>query len=107
MISSRLNASEQGELQGAVGAVMGLALMLGPLPMTYLFKVFTDGKAVALPSFISRIVGVDSFLPYYLPGAPFVFGAALSLIALLIFLCVTTKAERDARFTESPSEPQA
>ena len=97
MISSRLNASEQGELQGAVGAVMGLALMLGPLPMTYLFKVFTDGKAVALPSFISRIVGVDSFLPYYLPGAPFIFGAALSLIALLIFLCVTTKAERDAR----------
>ena len=107
MISSRLNASEQGELQGAVGAVMGLALMLGPLPMTYLFKVFTDGKAVALPSFISRIVGVDSFLPYYLPGAPFIFGASLSLIALLIFLCVTTKAERDARFTESPSEPQA
>ena len=87
MISSRLSASEQGELQGAVGAVMGLALMLGPLPMTYLFEKFTTK-------------GSDTL---YLPGAPFIFGAALSFIALIILLIVTTKADRDARFgTDKP-----
>ena len=84
MISSRLSSSEQGELQGAVGAVTGLALMLGPLPMTYLFKKFTE---------------VEKTSALYLPGAPFLFGAVLSLIALTIFLAVTTKADRDARFT--------
>lgn len=104
MMSSRLSASEQGELQGAVGAIMGLALMFGPLPMTYLFKIFTEGKAISPPSFISSLIGTDSFMPYYLPGAPFIFGAGLSLLALIIFLSVTTKAERDARFTEGSAE---
>ena len=89
MISSRLSSSEQGELQGAVGAVTGLALMLGPLPMTYLFKKFTE---------------VEKTSALYLPGAPFLFGAVLSLIALTIFLALTTKADRDARFTaDKPS----
>ena len=92
MISSRLSASEQGELQGAVGSIAGLALMLGPLPMTYLFKKFTAQQ------------GADSI---YLPGAPFVFGAVLSFIALIIFLVVTTKADRDARFTANDPEAEA
>lgn len=92
MVSSRLSASEQGELQGAVGAVAGLALMLGPLPMTYLFRKFTESK------------GSDAI---YLPGAPFIFGALLSLIALIMFLSFTTKAERDARFSYDKDEPEA
>ena len=86
MISSRLSASEQGELQGAVGAITGLSMMLGPLPMTYLFNKFTATK------------GTDAL---YLPGAPFIFGAVLSLIALIIFLSVTNKAERNARFKDN------
>lgn len=86
MISSRLNASEQGELQGAVGAITGLAMMIGPLPMTYLFEKFTATK------------GTDGL---YLPGAPFIFGAGLSVIALILFLSVTSKAERNARFKDN------
>jgi len=84
MISSRLSANEQGELQGAVGAVQGLALMLGPLPMTYLFQKFTQSTN-----------GEQSAI--YLPGAPFIFGCGLSLIALILFLGLTTKADRNLR----------
>lgn len=92
MISKRLSASEQGELQGAIGSIAGLALMLGPLPMTYFFKKFTE------------VEGTEAL---YLPGAPFIFGAGLSVIALIIFLIVTTKADRDARFdTNEPSHAQ-
>jgi len=89
MISTRLSASEQGELQGAIGSVAGLALMLGPLPMTYLFKKFTENK------------GADTL---YLPGAPFVFGAVLSLIALILLVTLTTQTERDAWFKRTENE---
>ena len=65
--------------------------MLGPLPMTYLFRKFTESK------------GSDAI---YLPGAPFIFGALLSLIALIMFLSFTTKAERDARFSYDKDEPE-
>ena len=76
MMSSRLDADEQGELQGAVGAVQGLAMMLGPLPMTYLFQKFTQS---------------DNSAALYLPGAPFIFGAGLSVIALILFVSIACK----------------
>jgi DHA1 family tetracycline resistance protein-like MFS transporter len=76
MMSSRLDADEQGELQGAVGAVQGLAMMLGPLPMTYLFQKFTQS---------------DNSAALYLPGAPFIFGAGLSVIALILFVSIAGK----------------
>jgi len=79
MMSSRLSAKEQGELQGAVGAVQGLALMLGPLPMTYLFQKFTQSNNTSA---------------LYLPGAPFIFGSMLSAIALVLFLSLTSKVDR-------------
>lgn len=82
MMSSRLGKSEQGELQGAIGAMQGLAMMAGPLMMTNIFKHFTQDGA-----------------PLYLPGAPFVFGAGLSMIGLLILFITTTKDERKNRIT--------
>jgi len=93
MISSRLSASEQGELQGAVGAVQGLALMLGPLPMTYLFQKFTQS-------------GNGGQSAIYLPGAPFIFGCGLSLIALILFLSLTSKADRDLRLNREKANEQ-
>jgi len=57
--------------------------------MTYLFRKFTETK------------GTEGL---YLPGAPFIFGAALSLLALILFISFTTKAERDARFTDDQKQ---
>jgi len=42
MMSSRISESEQGELQGAIGAAQGLALMVGPFLMAGMFWYFGD-----------------------------------------------------------------
>jgi len=80
MISSRLSKSEQGELQGAIGAAQGLAMMVGPILMGVSFFYFAQR-------------GSD----HYYPGAPFFAATLLVLIALLAFLLVTTKADRRAK----------
>ncbi len=90
MISSRVSAKEQGEVQGAVGAVMGLALMVGPLPMTYLFKTFTQS---------------DNSAQIYLPGAPFIFGSALAFIAFMLFIYAAKPS--DGKTKPSPIDNQA
>ena len=69
MMSERVGESEQGELQGAIGAAQGLALMIGPLLMTGAFKRFADPA-----------------LPLYQPGAPFLLAAGLAGVALIVFL---------------------
>lgn len=77
MMSSRIGPSEQGELQGAIGAAQGFALMLGPLAMTRSFEHF-GAKDAAI----------------YLPGAPFYLAAGLVVVALITFIFVTTKEDR-------------
>lgn len=106
MMSSRVSESEQGELQGAIGAAQGLALMAGPLAMTGSFAIFGDTANRALrqmQGFPENILGVTGFVfsgteTPYIPGAPFLVAGSLSLLALIIFLLVTTKADRDARY---------
>ena len=69
MMSSRLPSNEQGELQGAIGAAQGLALMIGPLLMSGLFFVFAE----------------EGF-EYYDPGAPFYLASALAILSSLYFI---------------------
>ncbi|GGX61277.1 tetracycline resistance MFS efflux pump [Litorimonas cladophorae] len=106
MMSSRVSESEQGELQGAIGAAQGLALMAGPLAMTGIFAAFGDtaNKAARqMQAFPENIIGLsrymlgDMAIPY-IPGSPFLLAAGLSLLALTTFLLVTKKADRDARY---------
>ena len=84
MMSSRVSKSEQGELQGAIGAAQGLALIVGPLIMGPAFEIFAkEGTA------------------YYQPGAPFIAASLLSLIAFLTFFAITTAEDRTRKL---PSE---
>lgn len=87
MMSSRVSKSEQGELQGAIGAAQGLGLMIGPIMMSGTFYVF--GKE-----------GV----PYYQPGAPFILASLLALFSLAAFLMVTTKQDRTAQLPTTQEE---
>ena len=66
-VSGQVPATEQGELQGTLTSLISLTGVVGPLAMTSLFRYFTRPSA-----------------PIYLPGAPFLVGAALTLLALLI-----------------------
>ncbi|WP_371395554.1 TCR/Tet family MFS transporter [Fretibacter rubidus] len=83
MMSTRVGKDEQGELQGAIGAAQGLALMIGPLMMTNVFERFADKTA-----------------PPYVPGAPFLLAGGLAALSLLIYVLVTNEDDRRARVSD-------
>ena len=106
MMSSRVSESEQGELQGAIGAAQGLALMIGPFLMAGMFWRYgdTDLKTSSgLISFPENIVQMTENLfgetMPYIPGAPFLMASLLAMIAFATFVIVTTKADREARYS--------
>lgn len=68
IMSNAIPANEQGELQGGFASLMSLSSIAGPLVMnSLLFAYFT---------------GPDT--PYYLPGAPMLLGAVLTLASTLL-----------------------
>lgn len=74
IMTGQVPANEQGELQGALTSLVSLTSIIGPLLMTGLFTFFTQKNT-----------------PVYFPGAPFLTGAILSLIALLIAIIALKK----------------
>lgn len=87
MMSVRVNDTEQGELQGALGAAQGLAMMIGPLALTGIFYVFAD----------------PDNSPIYKPGAPFLLAALLAALSFIAFIMVTTKEDRTATLNDVPT----
>ncbi|MEJ1935183.1 MFS transporter, partial [Nostoc sp. NIES-2111] len=69
MMSQRVGADEQGELQGAVAGLSGVTSIVGPLVATQLFGAFSGPSASV-----------------YLPGAPFIASGLMSLLALWLFV---------------------
>ncbi len=67
LMSRRIAADRQGELQGAIAAVKGITMALAPIPMTELFGYFTSEAA-----------------PVRFAGAPFLLSSALMGIALVV-----------------------
>jgi DHA1 family tetracycline resistance protein-like MFS transporter len=75
MMADQVSDDEQGELQGVFASVIAISAIISPLIMTYTFQQFTKTDAV-----------------YYLPGAPFVAAALLTVGALVAFYL--SRAER-------------
>ncbi len=69
LMSARMPANAQGELQGALGSVASLAAIISPLLMTNLFGYFTSPAA-----------------PMYFPGASFLLAALLTILSLVLFV---------------------
>jgi MFS transporter, DHA1 family, tetracycline resistance protein len=74
LMTHRVSASEQGQLQGANASVMGIAGLIGPGLFTWTFAHF---------------IGADT--GWHLPGAPFFLGALLLFVALILAFRVTRK----------------
>jgi DHA1 family tetracycline resistance protein-like MFS transporter len=74
LMSRRVGASEQGQLQGANSSLLGVANMLGPGLFTQAFALFI-GAGVA----------------WHLPGAAFLLAAVLLLIAAAVALRATAR----------------
>ncbi len=76
MMSNATSSENQGELQGVLASVQGLAMIISPLLMTSLFRTFTSETT-----------------PLYLPGAPFIAAAALCATALVMLLISRAKPQ--------------
>ena len=83
IMSRTIPANAQGELQGAVAAIASLSMLLGPPLMTQIFAVFS---APDKPYAIGDIVIFAKGLGVYLPGAPFLLAALLTLFAFIPLL---------------------
>lgn len=70
--SNNADESEQGTVQGALQGARALAAGVGPLAFAALFSIFTKQEG-----------GWWGVVPFF-PGAPFVFGAALMTMAMLL-----------------------
>ncbi len=69
IMSKSAPANAQGALQGAVGSINGVAMIIGPLMMTQTFAAFSERQ--------------DRF---YFPGAPFLLAACLATLAFIPLL---------------------
>jgi DHA1 family tetracycline resistance protein-like MFS transporter len=79
LMSRRLGPSEQGQLQGANGSVMGIATMIGPTVFAATFAFF---------------IGEGSRL--HVPGAAYLLAAALLIAGALLAARVTARSAEDA-----------
>ena len=77
IMSKHVTPQEQGQLQGALASIMGIAGMLGPTIFTQVFAKFIDADGVQLP------------------GAPFFMASGLALLSMVIASQVLKK-ERPA-----------
>jgi DHA1 family tetracycline resistance protein-like MFS transporter len=74
-MSREVTASEQGQMQGAVQSLRGLAGIFGPVMFTYIF---------------SKSFGPSA--PIHAPGAAFFLAAGLLLASLLVAQMVRPRA---------------
>jgi DHA1 family tetracycline resistance protein-like MFS transporter len=77
LISRSVADTEQGAVQGALASLGSLTAVVAPLIGTALFATFSAATA-----------------PIYFPGAPFVFGAAMLLIAIAWARRAAARAQR-------------
>ena len=76
LISRQVPSNEQGELQGALTSLMSATSIVGPPLMTNMFAFFTSPAA-----------------PAYFPGAPFILGGVLTLLAMFWSMGVLSRQE--------------
>lgn len=88
MMSNRVGADAQGELQGATASLMSLTMIFSPLIMTELFHEFSRDDATI-----------------YFPGAPFLAAAFLALVAIGLFVRAA-RSPISLAHAEAASEPR-
>ena len=73
LMTRQVTPTEQGQLQGALGSVRGIAFMIGPVLFSMVFASF-----------------IGPYRGWHLPGAPYLLAAALMAIATIVAWRVTT-----------------
>ena len=96
IMSRTMPADAQGELQGAVAAVMSLSMVISPWVMTQMFSAFI---APDEPYTLLGMTILPNGAPFYFPGAPFIFSAALEIAALAILFLAFRQIRRPREAT--------
>src|SRR3990167_5812323 len=85
IMSRTVPADAQVQLQGAIGSINGVSMIIGPLLMTQIFSAFSrDGAAV------------------YFPGAPFLVASLLTALAIIPLFAAIGKIQRPRIATAQP-----
>ncbi|MDJ1468516.1 TCR/Tet family MFS transporter [Xanthocytophaga flava] len=87
IMSGQVPPNEQGELQGALTGLISVTSIIGPLLMTYLFGYFTSSQA-----------------PVYFPGAPFIMGAVLTVLSIILAINPLSKIKDSIIFQDKSKE---
>jgi DHA1 family tetracycline resistance protein-like MFS transporter len=88
MMTHRVSASEQGELQGAISSLRAIAVIIGPGLFTFTFAYFIDVKH-----------------GWNLPGAPWYLGAALLFFAMVMSLRIQQPRNLPAEVKSTEPSP--
>ena len=84
LMSQCVGDNEQGQLQGAIGSLRGIAELIGPGIFTLTFAYFIKKEN-----------------PIYFPGAPFVLAALLMVAALGVAFFMLSHSDKTEKGTES------
>ena len=87
MMTRRVSASEQGQLQGALSSVRGIAFMIGPLVFTNIFAAFIGPERA-----------------WHLPGAPYLLAGVLLALATFVTWHTTAPSREVANFIPAEEE---
>lgn len=87
IISRQVPGNEQGELQGTMTSLMSATSIFGPIMMTSIFAYYTAKDA-----------------PVYFPGAPFIVGGILTLIAMFWAMAALKKHQFEEISTQKNAE---
>jgi DHA1 family tetracycline resistance protein-like MFS transporter len=91
IMSRTMPANAQGELQGAVAAIMSISMVISPWVMTQIFAAFSaPGEPVA----VFGVVVLPEGAPFYFPGAPFIASATMELLAIGVLFYAFRKIQR-------------
>jgi MFS transporter, DHA1 family, tetracycline resistance protein len=81
ILSRTMPANAQGELQGAIAAVMSISMVISPWMTTQIFSAFIEPGT---PFSLFNVTIFADGAPFYFPGAPFIFSTALEICALIM-----------------------
>ncbi|MEM9170154.1 MAG: TCR/Tet family MFS transporter [Pseudomonadota bacterium] len=100
IMSRTIPADAQGELQGAIGAVMSVSMVLGPPVMTQVFAAFSEPTAPI--GFFGLPIAPEG-VGVYFPGAPFILAGILSGLAVFPALAAFGRIARPRTPATTPA----
>ncbi len=101
IMSRTIPPNAQGELQGAIAAIMSISMVIGPTLMTQIFAAFSaPGKPLA----IGGVTVLPEGAPFYFPGAPFAFSSLLEVISIGVLIVFAFRLiQRPRKEDEAPA----